>query len=925
VKSKLQTLDALIRTKLRLPLTRPGMIARPRLQARIAEGLRGPLTLVTAPAGFGKTTLVAACVAGCGMPVAWLSLDRDDNQVGRFMRYLVAALREADPAIGSEAAQLASAAFQAPPEAILVSLVNDLDAANGETVLVLDDYQFVSSPVVHEQVAFLLDHCPQTFHLVIATRSDPPLPLARLRARAQTVELRAADLSFTRFEAAQFLNDSMGLGLDADAVTLLAERTEGWIAGLQMAALALQRTLSTRGRDDADSFIQAFAGTNRFIMDFMLEEVLAREPEEVQTFLLQTAILTRLTGALCDAVTGAADGQAMLEGLERRNLFVVPLDDERRWYRYHHLFADLLQTRLQHQAGPERVAELRSRAAAWCEQNGQVADAVSYALAAQDYHRAAALIERYWYVVTSSGEVETVWAWLAALPEDVIRHSAPFGVACCWVLWLKGQTGAIEPYLTDAERALNEQVAAEGFGPEGVLSPDWPMQIAILRSIVARYDSDFETAVALAERALSLLPANLPHQVDGQLRALVFLALASAYDGVGDLDRSAGAYAELIRLSRIGVSATGISATFLFIGALRLLGRLRGADTACRDALAYMQAQGMSRLPAAGILHVAVSEVLVEQNELEAAEAHLVQGLEIGKWSGRLEAVRNSAYALSRLRQARGDGAGALAAIQETEAAISVPHPPLVKAELLALKARILVRQGALNEAARCVEEAVRLVGGDRGRVGGLVGLAAAGVLAAQSTPAEAVAHLTHSIAAAEEAGRLGAVLELRILRSLALVRQGDARAAETDLERALAQAEPEGYARIFLDEGRPMQMLLAQWLAHAEQGHLRDYAVRLLSQFAAELPEITTAPESVVPTGGPSTGSGQVLIDPLSQRELEVLHLIALGSTNQEIARQLFVAPGTVKAHTASIYRKLDVANRTEAVARARQLGLLP
>lgn len=913
----MQNLDTLIRTKLRLPLARPGMIARPRLQARIAEGLRGPLTLVTAPAGFGKTTLVATCVAGCGMPVAWLSLDRDDNQAGRFLRYLVAAVHEADPEIGGEAAQLASAAFQAPPEAVLTSLVNDLDAANGEMALVLDDYQFLNSPVVHEQVAFLLDHCPQTFHLVIATRSDPPLPLARLRARAQTVELRAADLSFTRLEAAQFLNDSMGLGLDADAVTLLAERTEGWIAGLQMAALALQRTLSTRGRDDADSFIQAFAGTNRFIMDFMLEEVLAREMEEVQTFLLQTSILTRLCGALCDAVTGAAGGQAMLEGLERRNLFVVPLDDERRWYRYHHLFADLLQTRLQHQAGPERVAELRSRAAAWCEQDGQVAEAVNYALAAHDYPRAADLIARYWHIVTSSGEVETVWSWLIALPQDVIKRSAPLGIACCWVLWLRGQIGVIEPYLGDAEHALNAQAATEGFVRDGALSPDLPMQIAILRSIVARYDNDFETAVALAEHALSLLPANLPPQVDGQLRALVYLALASAYDGVGDLDRSAAAYAELIRLSRIGVSATGISATFLFSGTLRLLGRLRTAETACRDALAYLQAQGMSRLPAAGIVHVAMSEVLVEQNDLEAAEAHLAQGLEIGKWSGRLDAVRNAAYALSRLRYARGDTAGALAAIQEAGAAVGEPQPPLVRAELLALKARILARQGVLNEASQCAEESVRLSGRDRGRVGGMVGLAAARVLVAQGTPAEAVVHLTRSIATAEQAGRLGAVLELRILRSLALVRQGDARAAEADLERALALAEPEGYVRIFLDEGKPMQMLLAQWLAHAEHGRLRDYAVRLLSQFDVELSEVATAPDKIVSTGG--------LIEPLSQRELEVLHLIALGSTNQEIARQLFVAPGTVKAHTANIYRKLDVANRTEAVARARQFGLLP
>ena len=361
----MQKSDRLIRTKLHLPFTRPELVPRPRLQEQIAQGLRGPLTLITAPAGFGKTTLVASCVAACGLPVAWLSLDKDDNQPERFLSYLVAALQAADQAIGNEAAQLMAGIQQAPPEAVLTSLINDLDTTGREIVLVLDDYQFISSQAVHEEWLFCSSIAPKTFHLVIATRSDPPLPLARLRARGQTVELRAADLRFTEPEAAQFLNDVMGLRLDAGSVAVLEERTEGWIAGLQMAALSM------RGREDVDGFIRAFAGTNRFIMDFMLEEVLAREPEEVQAFLLQTAILTRLyRPTVCDAVTGASGGQEMLERLERRNLFVVPLDDERRWYRYHHLFADLLQARL-HQARPERIAPPAYRASDWWERDGQ--------------------------------------------------------------------------------------------------------------------------------------------------------------------------------------------------------------------------------------------------------------------------------------------------------------------------------------------------------------------------------------------------------------------------------------------------------------------------------------------------------------------------------------------------------------------------
>jgi LuxR family maltose regulon positive regulatory protein len=425
----MQESDLLIRTKLRPPFIRTRIVPRPRLQEQIAQGLCGPLTLITAPAGFGKTTLVASCVSNCGMSVAWFSLDKNDNQAGRFLNYLVASLQEVDNTIGSEAAQMVIEPQQAPPEAVLTSLINDLDSAGREIALVLDDYHLISSQAVHSAVAFLLDHCPKTFHLVIASRSDPLLPVVRLRARGQLVELRAADISFTEPEATQFLNNVMGLRLDARSVALLEERTEGWISGLQMAALSL------RGRDPerVEGFIQEFAGTNRFIMDFMLEEVLSRESEVVQTFLLQTSILSRLSGPLCDAVTGGQNGREVLEMLESRNLFVMPLDDNRNWYRYHHLFADLLQARL-YQSGHESVTQLLARAAKWCEQEGQVADAVGYALAGQDYRLAADLISRYWHYTANNGEIETVWAWLEALPEDIVKNSALIGFAYCWVL-----------------------------------------------------------------------------------------------------------------------------------------------------------------------------------------------------------------------------------------------------------------------------------------------------------------------------------------------------------------------------------------------------------------------------------------------------------------------------------------------------------
>jgi len=898
----MQKIAPLIRTKLRPPFTRQELVPRPRLQARITEGFRRPLTLITAPAGFGKTTLVASCTAQVGMPVAWLSLDRDDNQVGRFLTYLVAALQENDPTLGSEAAQLVAASPQVPPEAILTHLVNNLERADTDTALVLDDYQFINHRATHDAVTFLLEHCPGTFHLIIATRSDPPLPLARLRARGQLVELRAADLRFTAAEAAQFLNDTMALHLDAEAVAVLEERTEGWIAGLQMAALSMQ------GREDVAGFIQGFAGTHRFIMDYLLEEVLARETEDVRAFLLQTSILTRLTGPLCETVTGKAGGQEMLERLEQRNLFLVPLDDERHWYRYHHLFADLLRARL-HKSASYCAGELLSRAAEWCAREGQVDAAIGYALTAQDYERAAGLIARHWHHTANRGEIETVWAWLNALPESTIRESAPLGLAYCWALWLRGQIGAIEPHLAAAENALGEATIAD--------YPDLPAHFAAMRSIVARHHNNFGAAVAFAERALDLAPDDLPPQAEAQLRTVIYLALASAHNGTGHLEKAINALTETIHWSRRGENPAGVAGmTNWLVGVLWVLGRLRAADEACRDALNYLQERGMDRLPVAGVLHLRMSEIYLEQNDLEASEAHISQGVELAKWSGRFDAVRNAAQARVRLSVARGDTSGALAAVEEAESALGERSSPLSRAELLALKARILIRQEAVSEAARCVEEASQLAEQDQGQIGKQVALAGFRVMLAQGKFDEAIAELARSLATTEDGGHRGTAIELHILRSLALARQGNAQEARSDLERVLALAEPEGYVRIFLDEGQPMQILLSQWLAHEDDGRLRDYAAHLLSQFDAERPKTAPVKEKAVPTGD--------FVDPLSERELEVLHLIALGLTNKEIAEQLFIAVGTVKAHTSTIYRKLDVSNRTEAAARARQLELL-
>ncbi|MCA9953198.1 MAG: hypothetical protein KC434_00660 [Anaerolineales bacterium] len=891
----------LIRTKLRHPPTRSQLVPRLRLQQQIQQGVHLPLTLVTAPAGFGKTTLVASAVGLSRLPVAWLSLDDADNQNGRFLHYLLAALQTVDQAVGHEAMQMLTASAQVPVELVVTSLVNDLDGSGKQLCLVLDDYHCIHNPAVHTAVNFLLEHSPDSFHLLIASRSDPPLPLARLRARGQMVELRAADLGFTKAEAAHFLNKIMGLNLDGDSVAQLAARTEGWIAGLQMAALSM------RGRDDTAAFLNAFSGTNHHILDYLLEEVLTRQTEIAQTFLLQTAFLKQLTAPLCNAVTQTTDSQAMLETLERQNLFVLSLDDERKWYRYHHLFADLLQARLQ-QLYSDQLPQLFTRAAVWCEGNEQPSEAISYALKGENFALAGKMIARHWGATSSEGAIETVYNWLNALPKTMVQKSAPLSTAMGWMQWFTGQTEAIEPHLLAAEQALAQSEEA----PANV---GLPAQLAALRALVARMQNEFDVAIALGHEALDLLPPQMTVTEESQLRSMIFLALAAAYAGIGDLEKAVNAYTETIAWSRVSRNVAGVTGiTYRLAGALRVLGRLREAEEACRRAMAFVQAEGIAQLPAVGILHLALSELLVEQNKLEEAAYHLAQGHALGRWSGRLDAARNAVFAQARLLLAGNDLAGALTAVQEAEQSLGERPSPLALSEIMALKAKLLLWQGELDAAARCAEKAVQLAGYDQGQTGQTAALAAWHVRVAIPDSADVLADLAVALEVAEANGRFGVALELYILRSLWHLQHGNSSKAVSDLTAALTLAEPQGFTRIFLEEGAPMQQLLSRWVAQNTGHPLNDAALHLLRQFAVA----AVSPESAADS--PATN----LVEPLSERELDVLQIMALGKTNKEIAAQLIIARGTVKAHTASIYRKLDVTNRTEAVARARELGLL-
>jgi ATP/maltotriose-dependent transcriptional regulator MalT len=909
---RMQNSDLLLRTKIHLPSTRPNLVPRTRLREQILQGLHGPLTLVIAPAGFGKTTMVASSIVDCGMPVAWLSLDKTDNDVERFLKYLIAALREVDNSIGSEASQLLATSQPARHETILTSLINDLDIIHREIILILDDYHFISSETVHEGVAFLLEHCPNTIHLVIATRSDPPLPLARLRARGQTVELRAADLRFTRPEAAQFLNDVMGLHLDTSSVAVLAERTEGWIAGLQMAALSM------RDREDIPGFIKGFSGTNRYILDYLLEEVLASQSLEIQRFLLCTSILERLTVSLCDAVLANDDRSksseafklsgsgSALEYLERANLFLVPLDDERIWYRYHHLFADLLRTQLQKSLCDKGVAQYHLRASEWYERNDFPIEAIRHASFASDSERIERLIEQNYLVMLNRGEMSGIRSWMGKLNTELVTRR-PW--LCLYEAFSRSWFGQLEEaklFLKEAE----ERIRSEASGPNTQAMLGYH---AYVQSRITAMEGDTQRAVELCRTARENIPAdNLGLQIE------IGITLGYEYFLFGDFINANQTLHTMIR------SANSVRAVNNPVAASAILARVHVLQGSLHDAYNLFQ-QAAQLIPetgghyqgAIGLVDVGIAALLCEWNDIETALTRVKKGLEFLPSWGKADDLALAYITLSRIQLALGNRVDAVGALEkaihliqtcgvfsEARSAVETAQVKmwLIQGEWLAVDHWVAALEKRLgpHDPFRYEDE--------------LTHITLARVFIAQKKLDEAIRILSCLEESAQSGGRMGRLIEIMLLKALAMQAIGDIQQAGLALAKSLTLAGPGGYVRVFLDEGQPMRMLLAQWLAQASPGSIRDYAINLLSNYEAE--SHTATQEKIAP--------GTELIVPLTQRELEVLHLIATGRTNQEIAQKLVVARGTVKAHTASIYRKLYVANRTEAVARARQLGIL-
>jgi LuxR family transcriptional regulator, maltose regulon positive regulatory protein len=901
----------LLETKFHVPRRRRGLVARSRLN----EGLRGAgesaLTLVSAPAGFGKTTLLTdwlTAAPGDGRVTAWLSLDPSDNDPALFWAYFIAALRTAAPGVGAGALALLPST-ESPTEAFVVTLLNDLAAVSNDVVLVLDDYHVIEEPHIRDGMTYLVEHLPAQIRLVIASRADPALPLARLRARGELVEIRAADLRFTLDEAAAYLNEVMGLNLTPGDVAALEGRTEGWIAALQLAALSMQ------GRNDVAGFIAGFAGDDRYIVDYLAGEVLQRQPEHVRTFLLRTSILSRLSGSLCDAVTGQDGGRAMLEALDRGNLFLVPLDDRRLWYRYHHLFADVLRARLLDEQR-DQVHGLHRRASDWYARNGDQSAAIGHALDGEDFERAADLIEMAARPAFQARQEATFRRWLEALPEALFRVRPVLAIALVGVHMVSGDIEGVEARLQDIEHCLE---AAEGVPPD----PDGPStamvvidheefrripnQIAVYRAGQALIRGDAAGTIAHARRALQLATEH-DHLGHGSAAAL----LALAHWTQGDLEAAHRRYTEALpSLEQAGHLSDALGLSLALADILIVQGRLGEAMSTYGQGLKVAARQAPQVLRGAADMHIGMSELLREHNDLDAALQHLQTATELGQHAGLPQNAYRSRVALARIRQTQGDLASAEDLLDEAERVYTGDYSPDVR-PVAAARARVHLAQGKVDDALAWAHDRHLSATDTLSYLHEFEHITLARILLAQDTTGradgprcEATQLLERLLAAAKEGQRTGSVIEILVLQALDHHAQGEVPAARAALEQALTLAEPEGYVRIFLDEGLPMTTLLR---AADQQGLVGGYARQLL---AADISKARPAPAQ------------RGLVEPLSERELDVLRLLRTDLSGPEIARELTVSLNTIRTHTKSIYTKLGVNDRRAALRRAEELDL--
>jgi LuxR family maltose regulon positive regulatory protein len=887
----------LVRTKLFIPPVRRGLVPRPRLSERLSPTSHPRLTLISAPPGFGKTTLLATWLdsAPAERPVAWVSLEESERERESFWTYVVTAL-DAAAGVGAGSLPLLQAA-NPPIETVLATVLNELSALPSGLDLVLDDYHLADGPGIAADVAFLLEHLPPDVHLVISTRADPDLPLARLRARGELVEVRAADLRFTGDEVAAYLNEVIGLDLEVADIAALEGRTEGWIAALQLAALSLQ------GREDASGFIAGFAGDDRYIVDYLVEEVLGRQPDAVRSFLLQTSILDRLSGSLCDAVTGANDGRVVLEMLDRTNLFVVPLDDSRQWYRYHHLFADVLRAHLLEER-PEEVSDLHRRASQWYDATGEPVPAVRHALAGGDLERAADLVELSIRGLLRDRQETTVRRWLDEIPDEVVRARPVLAVGFIGSLMSSGEFEGVENRLDDVERLL-----AAGPSPEMVVLDETelarlPGAIETYRAALALVRGDSSATVAHADRAIALAVE------DDHLTVAAASALAGlASWGGGDLEAAHRGYSAAVDGLRRAGHVSDVLGCSVTLGDLRITqGRLGDALRTYQDALRLAAAEeGGSALRGTADMLVGLSQIAFERDDLQAAAGHLRRVDELGEHAGLPQHPYRWRVARARMCAAEGDLTGAVALLEEAQRVYVGDFSPNVR-PVPAQRARLLLAQGRLAEALDWAREHDLTADDDLAYVREYEHVTLARILlwqheAERSQSALRTAHrlLVGLRVEAEAGGRTGSLIEILTLEALA-------QQNVDPLVRALRLAEAEGYVRVFVDEGAPIATLLQDVSRRHPSWR---YPRRLLDVVGQR-------------GGEPVAPAHPGLVEPLSAREQDVLRLLATDLDGPAIARELVVSLNTLRTHTKNIYAKLGVNSRREAVSRAGDLDLL-
>jgi LuxR family maltose regulon positive regulatory protein len=923
-------MEQLLSTKLHIPAPRPALVPRRRLIERLEEGLDSRLTLISAPAGFGKTTLISKWVDHLQFNpesanqityrIAWLSLDEGDNDPARFLAYFITALNRSDgrgKTLGDGALVMLNSSQPPPVEEVLTTLINEMSTFPDRIVITLDDYHLIEAQVIHDAFTFFIEHLPPTVRLVVSTREDPNLPLARLRARNELTELRAADLRFTSPEAAEFLNRVMGLDLSTDDIAALEARTEGWIAGLQLAAISMQ------GSTDAAGFIKSFTGSHRYVMDYLIEEVLEQQSESIQRFLLQTAILQRFTAPLCDALTGEENGQGILETLDQTNLFIVPLDEERRWYRYHHLFADLLRQRLK-QTQQALLPILHSKASAWYEQNGFFDEAVEHALRSGEFGQAVDLIEENVDDLWARGEHAKLKHWLNKLPVALVCSKPRVCIFHAWYLFASGQHDAADRCLQDVELTFETSTARTPetdpqdldllAGPDQVILQG---RVAAIRSFMDTHRGDLAGMIRHAHQALEYLPEQ-----DRTWRAIIAIVLGDVYGFKGDMTAAYEARFEAVKTCQAAGDIYYVMLASMKLAiTLRSQGRLQHTMELCQQQIRVANEWGLSNTALNGLMLVIVGEVLVEYNDLDGALAKALNGVGLFERGVDLAILGWGYMCLIRILFSRGDLAGVEEIIQKMgKIAHESKVPPWITNQMSTWQARLWLEQDQLEAATQWAvdcglgidEELKPLHEIDYFLLFDYIMLAR--ILIAQGRLDEATGLLEGLLETAERGGRTTRMIEILLLLALAYQAKGEIEQALIPLAQALNLAKPEGFIRCFVDEGPPMARLLFAAMTHEIAA---DYVQRLLGAFP------TTEPGQIAPSNFQVSNSEWV--EALSERELEVLGLIAEGLTNPDIATRLFLSVNTVKVHTRNIYGKLSVHNRTQAIARSHALGLLP